>query len=58
MVVAAQVARRAGRSGALWGLIFAFYVMVQTLAYTSAYKTQASRDQMAKAYGTTSASTP
>jgi ABC-2 type transport system permease protein len=52
VVVAAQVARRAGRSGTLWGLIFAFYVMVQTLAYTSAYKTQASRDQMAKAYGT------
>jgi ABC-2 type transport system permease protein len=51
-VVAGQVSRRAGRSGALWGLIFAFYVVAQTLAYTSAYKTQASRDVFARAYGT------
>jgi len=51
-VVAVQVARRASRSGLLWGAIFALYVVVQTLAYTSAYKTQASRDQLAKAFGT------
>ena len=52
LVVAGQVGRRAGRSGVLWGAIFGFYVMVQTLAYTSAYKTQASRDRLATAFGT------
>ena len=51
-VVAVQVGRKAGRSGLLWGLIFAFYVVAQTLAYTSAYPTQAARDQMASAYST------
>lgn len=51
-VVAEQVTRKASRSGALWGLIFAFYVAVQILAYQSAYKTQAARDQLAKAFGT------
>ena len=50
-VLAGQVARRAARSGALWGLIFGFFVIVQTLAYTSTYKTQASRDQLARAFG-------
>ena len=51
-VVAGQVVRRAGRSGALWGLVFGFYVAVQTLAYTSAYKTPAARNQLARAFGT------
>jgi polyether ionophore transport system permease protein len=50
-VLASQVARRAARSGALWGLIFGFFIVVQTHAYTSTYKTQASRDQLAHAYG-------
>jgi ABC-2 type transport system permease protein len=50
MVVAGHVSRRAGRSGALWGLIFGFFIVVQTHAYTSTYKTQASRDQLAHAY--------
>ena len=52
LVVAGQLSRRAGRSGVLWGLIFALYVVAQTFAYTSAYKTQASRDQLARAFGT------
>jgi ABC-2 type transport system permease protein len=51
-VIAFQAGRRAARSGALWGLIFAFFVAAQTLAYTSAYKTQAARDQLTKAFGT------
>jgi ABC-2 type transport system permease protein len=51
-VVFAQVSRKALRSGALWGLVFAFYVVVQTFAYVSAYKTQASRDALARAFGT------
>jgi ABC-2 type transport system permease protein len=51
-VVVGQVMRRAGRSGALWGLVFGFYVAAQTLAYTSAYKTQAARNQLVHAFGT------
>ena len=51
MVVAAAVGRRAGRSGLLWGLVFALFVVAQTLAYTSAYPTQVARDQLAKAFG-------
>jgi len=50
-VLARQVARRAARSGALWGLIFGFFIFIQTHAYISTYKTQASRDQLARAYG-------
>ena len=51
MVVAGWVSRHAGRSGALWGLIFGLFIIVQTRAYTSTYKTQASHDQLAHAYG-------
>src|ERR1700733_11996021 len=54
-VLARQAARRAARSGALWGLIFGFFIIVQTHAYTSTYKTQASRDQLARAYGSNTA---
>ena len=54
-VLARQVARRAARSGALWGLVFGFFIFVQTHAYTSTYKTQASRDQLARAYGSNTA---
>jgi ABC-2 type transport system permease protein len=50
-VLARQVARPAARSGALWGLIFGLFIFVQTHAYTSTYKTQASRNQLARAYG-------
>jgi ABC-2 type transport system permease protein len=50
-VVAVQVGRRAARSGLLWGSIFGIFVIAQTLAYTSGYKTQAARDQMAAAFG-------
>jgi ABC-2 type transport system permease protein len=54
-VRARTVARRATRSGALWGLIFGFFIVVQTHAYVSTYKTQASRDQLARAYGSNTA---
>ncbi len=50
-VLAGQVARRAARSGALWGLVFGLFIVVQTHAYISTYKTQASRDQLARVYG-------
>jgi ABC-2 type transport system permease protein len=52
LVVAGLVARRAARSGALWGLVFGLFIVVQTRAYTSAYKTPAARDQIAHAYAT------
>jgi ABC-2 type transport system permease protein len=54
-VLARQVARRAARSGALWGLVFGSFIIVQTRAYTSTYQTQASRDQLARAYGSNTA---
>ncbi len=54
-VLARQVARRAVRSGALWGIIFGFFIFVQTHAYTTTYKTQAARDQLARAYGSNTA---
>ena len=46
------VARQASRSGALWGLAFGVFIVTQTFAYTSQYKTQAARDGLARAYGT------
>ena len=49
-VVAGHVSRRAARSGLVWGAVFAVYVTAQTFGYTSGYKTQAARDQFAKAY--------
>src|SRR3984957_8742361 len=54
-VLASQVARRAARSGALWGLIFGLFIFVQTHSYISTYKTQEARDQLARAYGSNTA---
>ena len=51
-IIFALTARRALRSGALWGLVFGLYVIVQIDAYKSTYPTQLSRDQLAHAYGT------
>jgi ABC-2 type transport system permease protein len=50
-VIAVEVARRAARSGGLWGLIFAVYVATQAFAYVGAYKTEASREQLARSLG-------
>jgi hypothetical protein len=46
------MSRVAGRSGALWGVVFGVFIVVQTQGYTSTYKTQALRDQLPHAYGT------
>lgn len=51
-VLATLVGRRAVRSGASWGLAFGLFIVVQTSAYTSQYKSQAGRDGLARAYGT------
>ncbi len=51
-VIARQTARRAVRSGALWGVVFGVYVASQALAYASSYKTAAERAHLAKEFGT------
>src|SRR5690348_10774332 len=51
-VIAVQVGRKAVRSGLGWGLVFGGYVVLQTMAYVAAYKTQAARDDLAEAFGT------
>ena len=48
LVVARVTTKKTVRSGALWGLVFGLYVMVQALSYVSTYPTQASRDIVAK----------
>jgi ABC-2 type transport system permease protein len=51
-VVFVLTARKALRSGTLWGLVFGCYVAIQIDAYVSAYPTKLARDQLAHAYGT------
>jgi ABC-2 type transport system permease protein len=51
LLMAREVSRRAVRSGALWGTIFAVYVVVQAFGYIGAYKTQAARDRLAASLG-------
>ncbi len=51
-VVAGETARRAVRSGALWGCVFGLYVAAQALTYASSYKTPASRERLAGLFGT------
>jgi ABC-2 type transport system permease protein len=50
-VVLDLVARRAGRSGALWGLVFGGYIATSALGYASLYKTQAARTALAHSFG-------
>ncbi len=51
-IVARVVARRAIRSGALWGSVFGVYVYSSASSYAGAYPTLASRQQFARSYGT------
>ena len=51
LVIARLVFLRAARSGAAWGLVFGLFIILQTLGYTSAYKTPASRAGLERAYG-------
>ena len=50
-VVARQTARKAVRSGALWGYVFGAYLATQALAYASSYKTVSQRARIAKEFG-------
>ncbi len=54
-VVARLSARRAIRSGALWGLIFGISIVSSEVSYTRIYVTQAERDALATAYGSNKA---
>jgi len=50
-VVRELVARRAVRSGALWGWVFGAYVASSALGFASLYKTQQARDELARSFG-------
>ena len=50
-VVAARTARRAVRSGALWGYVFGLTVASSAWGYASAYKTPAERARVAALFG-------
>jgi ABC-2 type transport system permease protein len=50
-IVATQTARKAVRSGVLWGYVFAAYVASRALGYTSTYKTLAQRAHFAATFG-------
>ena len=50
-VVLRRTARRAGRSGALWGYVFGAMVASTAWSYTSIYTTPAQREALVKAFG-------
>ena len=50
-VVALVTARKAVRSGAIWGYIFGVLVTSSAITYPRIYKTQAARDALAATYG-------
>jgi ABC-2 type transport system permease protein len=56
VVVLRETARKAARSGALWGYIFGVVVASSAVSYTRIYKTQAEREQLAAAFGSNHAS--
>ena len=51
LMVLRVTARRAVRSGVLWGYVFGVYMATQALAYASTYKTVAQRLGLAKEFG-------
>lgn len=50
-----ETARRATRSGAVWGAIFGVIVASSALSYTKIYSTQAERDALATSFGSNNA---
>ncbi len=54
-VVAMVTARKAGRSGVIWGYIFGIAIASSAISYTTIYKSQAQRDALAAAYGSNKA---
>jgi ABC-2 type transport system permease protein len=57
VVIARRTARKAGRSGVIWGYIFGIAVASTALTYTSIYKTKADRLHLAATFGTNNATT-
>jgi ABC-2 type transport system permease protein len=53
-MVAAVTARKAMRSGLLWGVIFALYVAAQAATYARAYRTDAARHALAHSLSSSS----
>ena len=54
-VVARLTAKKAARSGALWGYFFGVCVASSALTYLSSYKTAAAREKLAANFGTNTA---
>ncbi len=54
-VVLGQTARKATRSGVLWGYLFGVVVASSAISYTQIYKTQADREHLAAAFGSNNA---
>ncbi len=54
-VVGRLTARRAGRSGVVWGFIFGLAIASSQISYVRIYKTTAERDALAAAYGSNKA---
>jgi ABC-2 type transport system permease protein len=54
-VIARLTARKAVRSGAIWGYIFGIAIASSAISYTTIYKTQAQRNALAAAYGSNKA---
>ncbi len=50
-VIAGLMARKATRSGVIWGYIFGAAIASSAISYTSLYKTVAQRDTLAHTYG-------
>src|ERR1700689_1658739 len=50
-VIARLTARKAVRSGAVWGYVFGALIASSAVSYTRLYRTQAARDALAAAYG-------
>jgi ABC-2 type transport system permease protein len=55
IVVAELTARKAVRSGIIWGYIFGIAIASSAISYTTIYKTQAQRNALAAAYGSNKA---
>jgi len=54
-VIAGLTARKAARSGVIWGYIFGASIASSALSYTKLYKTVAQRDALAAAFGSNKA---
>jgi ABC-2 type transport system permease protein len=50
--VVTLTAARTVRSAALWGIVFALYIVTSAVGYTSTYRTAAARAELARSFGT------